>query len=454
MQEVRQSAHGHFSSRFVFILAAVSSAVGLGNIWRFPYLAGENGGGAFVIIYLVCVLLVCEPIMVAEVMLGRRGRQSPINTLKSLAYDEGLPDQWKYLGWLGVVAGFLILSFYSVIAGWALSYVVSAATGAFEGSDAAAAASQFEALTASPARLVFWHTVFMAMCMWVVANGVEQGLERAVKWMMPALFVLLLIMVGYSMGAGDWARAVSYLFAPDFSKVSAGTVLAALGQAFFSVSLGMGAIMAYGAYLPHSAVIPSTTLTIVVCDTLVAILAGLAIFPVVFAAGLDPAGGPGLIFMTLTVAFGQMPMGIVFGTVFFVLLTIAAWTSAISLMEPAVAWMVEHHTLPRRAAALLVGGLAWLVGLGSALSFNIWADRTLFGLTFQGICEYLSTTVMLPAGGVLIAVFAGWCMSRASSVEELGIGDGRAYALWRVLVRYVAPAGVVLIFLNVVGLFG
>lgn len=454
MQEVRQSAHGQFSSRFVFILAAVSSAVGLGNIWRFPYLAGENGGGAFVLIYLACVLLVCEPIMVAEVMLGRRGRQSPINTLKSLAYDEGLPAQWQYLGWLGVLAGFLILSFYSVIAGWSLSYVVSAASGSFTGSDAAEATRQFDALTASPARLVLWHTVFMALCVWVVADGVEAGLERAVKWMMPALFILLLIMVGYAMGAGDFASAVDYLFAPDFSKVTGGTVLAALGQAFFSVSLGMGAIMAYGAYLPHSAVIPSTTLTIVVCDTLVAILAGLAIFPIVFAAGLDPAGGPGLIFMTLTVAFGQMPMGIMFGTLFFVLLTLAAWTSAISLMEPAVAWMVEHHALNRRVSALLIGILAWVVGLGSALSFNVWAERTLFGMTFQGLCEYLSTTVMLPLGGVLIAVFAGWCMARASSVEELGIGDGRAYAVWRLLVRYVAPLGVLAIFVNVIGFFG
>lgn len=454
MQEVRQSSHGHFSSRFVFILAAVSAAVGLGNIWRFPYLAGENGGGAFVLIYLLCVVLVCEPIMVAEVMLGRRGRQSPINTLKRLAYEEGASDHWKYLGWLGVVAGFLILSFYSVIAGWSLAYIFQTASGAFEGASAEAAEAGFNALVDSPARLIFWHSIFMLMVIWVVANGVEQGLENAVKWLMPPLFVLLLVMVGYAMGAGAYWQAVDYLFRPDFSEVTPGTVLAAMGQAFFSVSLGMGTIMAYGAYLPHDAVIPRTTMTVVACDTLVAILAGVAIFPIVFAAGLDPAGGPGLIFMTLTVAFGQMPMGMPFGTLFFILLTVAAWTSAISLLEPAVAWLVEHRRMSRPWAAGIMGVLAWVVGLGSALSFNAWADYTLFGLTFQGLSEYVSTTLMLPLGGVLIAVFAGYRMSRRASVEELGMGDGLAYIVWRTLVRYVAPLGVIAVFLNVVGVFG
>jgi len=454
MQEMRQSAHGEWSSRWVFIMAATGSAVGLGNIWRFPYVTGENGGGAFVLVYLVCVIAVGLPIMMGEILIGRRGRQSPIHALKTLAHEEGLSDHWKFLGWLGVVAGFIILSFYTVIAGWSLSYVLAMLSGEFVGVTAEGSEAHFTALIDSPGQLVFWHSLFMAMCVFVVAKGVEHGLEQAVKWLMPALFVLLVVMVGYAMGTGDFQQAVTYLFAPDFSKLSGAVVLEALGQAFFSLSLGMGAIMAYGAYLPHSASIPSTTATIALCDTLVALLAGLAIFPIVFQVGLDPGSGPGLIFMTLTVAFGQMPLGILFGTLFFVLLTVAAWTSAISLMEPVTAWFIEKHEHSRTRASAIAGAGAWLVGIGSALSFNVWAERKLFGMTFQECAEYLSTTIMLPLGGLLIAVFAGWQMSRVSTADELAIGTGIGYRLWLVLVRFVAPLGVALVFLNALGVLG
>ncbi len=454
MAGARESIHGQWSSRWIFILAATGSAVGLGNIWRFPYVTGENGGGAFVLIYLACVLLVGLPIMMAETLIGRRGRQSPINSMRSLAQDEGLSEHWGFLGWLGVVAGFIILSFYSVVAGWSVAYVFYMGGGVFAGTSADASAAQFDALTGSPWRLLGWHTAFILLTTTIVARGVSGGLELAVKWLMPALFILLIVVVGYAMGTGDFAGAVTYLFEPDFSEVSASSVLAALGQAFFSLSLGMGAIMIYGSYLPANASIPRTIAVVAICDTLVAVLAGLAIFPIVFGFGLEPGSGPGLVFITLTIAFGHMPGGQIFGALFFVLLTVAAWTSAISLLEPVAAWLVEALGMSRRRAAAVGGIGAWLLGVGSLLSFNVWADAKLWGMNFFDLCEFLSTNIMLPLGGLLIAVFAGWRMSRSSTRDELQLPDGALYATWHFLVRFVAPAGVLVIFLNALGVFG
>jgi NSS family neurotransmitter:Na+ symporter len=453
MAGARESIHGQWSSRWIFILAATGSAVGLGNIWRFPYVTGENGGGAFVLIYLACVVLVGLPIMMAETLIGRLGRQSPINSMRSLAQDEGLSENWRYLGWLGVVAGFIILSFYSVVAGWSVAYIFYVGGGVFAGTSADASAAQFDALTGSPLRLLGWHTVFIALTTMIVARGVSGGLELAVKWLMPALFILLIIVVGYAMGEGDFAAAATYLFKPDFSAVSANSVLAALGQAFFSLSLGMGAIMIYGSYLPAEASIPRTIGAVAMCDTLVAMLAGLAIFPIVFGFGLEPGSGPGLVFITLTIAFGHMPGGQVFGALFFVLLTVAAWTSAISLLEPVAAWLVETVGMSRRRAASVGGIGAWLLGIGSLLSFNLWAEAKLWGMNFFDLCEFLSTTVMLPLGGLLIAIFAGWRMARATTRDELHLRDGAVYSTWRFLVRYVAPVGVLVIFLNALGVF-
>lgn len=454
MAGARESIHGQWSSRWIFILAATGSAVGLGNIWRFPYVTGENGGGAFVLIYLFCVAVVGIPIMVAETLIGRRGRQSPINSMRVLAAEEGLSPNWRFLGWLGVAAGFLILSFYSVVAGWSVAYIFYVGSGVFAGATVDASGAQFGVLTGSAWRLLGWHSLFMAMTTFIVARGVQGGLEMAVKWLMPALFVLLVVIVGYAMSIGDFGGALSYLFEPDFSEVSGKSVLAALGQAFFSLSLGMGAIMIYGSYLPADASIPRTIGAVAVCDTLVAMLAGLAIFPLVFGFGLEPGQGPGLVFVTLTIAFGHMPGGQLFGALFFVLLTVAAWTSAISLLEPVVAWLVESLGLTRRRASALGGFAAWSLGVGSLLSFNHWADVKLMGRNFFDWCEFLSTTVMLPVGGLLIAIFAGWRMARSNTLDELGIADGALYALWRFLVCVVAPLGVLAIFLNALGVFG
>ncbi|MGR8921411.1 MAG: sodium-dependent transporter [Gammaproteobacteria bacterium] len=452
MTQARESIHGQWSSRWVFVLAATGSAVGLGNIWRFPYVTGENGGGAFVLVYLVCVALVGVPIMIAEILLGRRGRHSPINTMRILAEEEGLTPSWSWVGWMGVVAGFVILSFYSVVAGWSLAYVFYTAGGVFEGTTIHGSEATFGKLTGSALELLVWHTAFMGMTMFVVARGVSGGLERAVKFLTPALFGILILMVLYAMVTGDVGAALRYLLEPDFSKLDGGSVLAALGQAFFSLSLGMGSIMIYGSYLPRSAPIGETALIIGGADTLVAMLAGLAIFPIVFGYGLEPGQGPGLVFVTLTIAFGHMPGGQLFGALFFVLLTVAAWTSAISLLEPVVAWLVESIGWHRLKACVVGGVGAWLLGIGSLLSFNLMADFTPGDRNFFAWAEFLSTSLLLPLGGLLIAIFAGWRMSLASTMDEFGGGPSFLYRCWLGLVLFVAPAGVALVFAEGAGL--
>ncbi|MGQ9831257.1 MAG: sodium-dependent transporter [Thermochromatium sp.] len=470
MSDTQGSIHDQWSSRFAFILAAIGSAVGLGNIWKFPYIAGENGGGAFVLFYLVCIALIGMPIMMAEILIGRRGRRSPINTMRALVVEEKAHPAWRWLGWLGVVTGLLILSYYSVIAGWALAYVFRAAAGLFTGAAAETVSAQFDALLQSPEAMLAWHTLFMMMTVAVVARGVRSGLERAVTLLMPALFVLLVILVFYALYEGDFARGAAFLFHPDLNKVfqhceltesgvkacrfSGEPLLIALGHAFFTLSLGMGAIMVYGSYMPSNASIARATLAIVVADTVAALLAGLAIFPIVFANGLEPASGPGLVFQTLPIAFGAMPAGRLFGTLFFVLLVFAAWTSAISLIEPAVAWLVENRGLARIPATLGAGVLAWMLGVGSVLSFNLWSGESfqVFGKTWFELMDYLTANILLPVGGLLIALFAGWVMSRTTSCDELGMGDGPWYRIWRFLVRYVSPSLVVIVFFNAIGL--
>lgn len=446
-----KSIHGEWSSRWAFILAAAGSAIGLGNIWKFPYLAGEYGGGAFVLVYLLAVAVIGLPIMIAEIMMGRRGRQSPINTMLTLAKEEGRSRRWRWLGWMGVFAGFLILSYYSVIGGWTVAYVFRAASGTFTEATPAQASAVFDQFISDPEKLLAWHTIFMAMTMVVVARGVRSGLEQAVRYMMPALFLILLLLVGYAMNSGAFLDGLRFLFTPDFSKLSATAILAALGQAFFSLSLGMGAIMVYGSYLSRTAPIARSSIYIVVADTGVAILAGVAIFPIIFANGLDPGQGVGLAFKTLPLAFGQMPGGAVFGALFFALLVFAAWTSSISLVEPAVAYLVENRGMTRVRACTWVGLGTWLLGLGTIFSFNLWSDYRLFGkLTFFDAIDFLTSNIMLPLGGLLIAVFAAWLMNRKSSESELELAPW-AYALWRFVVRYLTPLAVLAVLLNVTG---
>ncbi|MEJ2213417.1 MAG: sodium-dependent transporter [Gammaproteobacteria bacterium] len=454
----RKSIHGQWSSRLIFVLAATGSAVGLGNVWKFPYMAGENGGGAFVIIYLLCIAVIGIPIMMAEVLLGRRGRQSPINTMSTLANDAGVSQRWAWLGWIGVISGFLIMSFYSVIAGWALAYVLEAVSGGFQGFSGESSANAFVGHISNPGVTTFWHTIFSVMTVIVIAKGVRSGLEKAVKVLMPTLFVLLVLLLGYAINTGYFEQGLGFLFNPDFDRLSREGVLSALGHAFFTLSLGMGAIMVYGSYMPGKISIASATITIAFMDTLVALVAGMAIFPIVFANGLEPGAGPGLVFISLPIAFGQMPGGLVFGTLFFVLLTFAAWTSAISIVEPAVAFLVENRGMTRKKAALTVVGLAWALGLMTVMSFGGWG----FEFEFAGakktdgvfdILDIATTNFMLPLGGLAIALFAGWVMHEKDTAEELNLKADWQYKLWRFLVRFVSPAGVILFFLHTIGLF-
>jgi NSS family neurotransmitter:Na+ symporter len=451
----------------MFILAASGSAVGLGNIWKFPYITGENGGGAFVLVYLACIALIRLPIMIAEVMLGRRGRQSPINTMSELAQEAKVSQIWCLLGWLGVAAGFIILSYYSVIAGWAIAYVVRSAAGVFTNVTADGVESIFGALVGDWERLLAWHTLFMVMSMLVVARGVHHGLEKAVRVLMPALLVLLLVLVGYAFTSGHFQEGFDFLFTPDFSKVfyacetvdgaqictfTGEPLLVAMGHAFFTLSLGMGAIMVYGSYMPRKESIAGASILIAVMDTVVALLAGLAIFPIVFANGLAPGAGPGLIFQTLPIAFGSMPGGRLFATLFFLLLVFAAWTSAISLIEPAVAWLVEKRQISRTRASIACGLTAWLLGIGTVLSFNVWSgeEYQLFGKTLFDLLDFLTANIMLPLGGLLIAIFAGWVMTRRDSADELQM-SAPGYAAWRFVIRYITPLAVVVVFLKAIG---
>ncbi len=446
------SIHGQWTTRLAFILAATGSAVGLGNIWRFPYIAGENGGGAFVLVYLGCILLIGLPVMMAEILLGRRGRQSPINTMSALAREEGLTRAWGMIGWIGVLAGFLILSFYSVVAGWSLSYVFKSGTGGFLGLDADGSESMFGNMLADPEALLAWHTIFMVMTAMVVARGVQSGLEKAVTILMPLLFVMLLVMVGYAMVEGQFFAGLAFLLYPDFSALSANAVLLAMGQAFFTLSLGMGAIMIYGSYLQSEASIARTSAAVVGADTLVAIMAGLAIFPIVLGAGLSAEQGPGLIFVTLPLAFADMPGGLYFGTMFFVLLVFAAWTSAISIIEPAVAFLVENMGLTRVMATAMIAIGAWFLGIGALLSLNVWSDYTLFDMGILDLLDYVTANILLPLGGFLIAIFVGWRMTERSVQSELRMKHPALYQVWYFLVRFVAPVAILFVFLRAVEL--
>ena len=447
----RTSSHGEWSSRTAFILAATGSAVGLGNIWKFPYITGENGGGAFVLIYILCVMFIGIPIMLAEVYLGKRGRLNPIASIKYISEKENRSKNWKIIGLIGILAGILILSYYSVIAGWTMAYATRAAFGVINNIDAVGATSMFNDFVSDPERLLAWHTIFSIMTAIVVSKGVKSGLESAVIRLMPALLVLLLALVIFSAIEGDFLNGMKFMLYPDFSQVTWKTILIAMGQAFFSLSLGMGALMVYGSYLSKEISIPQTCVIVASLDTLVALLAGLAIFPIVISSGLEMTQGPGLIFQTLTVAFGAMPGGQLFGTLFFILLIFAAWTSSISLIEPMIIWMIEKYNLTRIQAATISSGLAWLLGIGTIISFNVGSEIKIFDMNIFQTLDYLTSNILLPLGGIMITIYVGWFISKESIDKELNIKSSILRFIWYLSARFVAPIAVVLVMLNALG---
>ena len=438
-------SHGAWIGKWTFILAATGSAVGLGNIWGFPYKAGTNGGGAFVLIYLACIVVIGIPIMISEIIIGRRAGNSPINAMRRVSIDSNQSSLWQFVGWSGIFAGALILSFYSVIAGICLNYIFISATS----SGAISASDQFGSVISSPGNLLFWHSLFMILTALIVSAGVKDGIGKMVKILMPMLGFLMIFMVIYSMINGNFSQAISFLFAPDFSQVTSDTVLQAMGQAFFSLSLGMGSIMAYGAYMPKDQRVINTSFTVGSLDTLVAILAGLAIFPIIFAFNLEPGSGPGLVFVSMLSAFNQMEFGYLIGPLFFVLLSVAALSSSISLLEPGVAFLAEEQILSRRRAAEIISFFVWVLGIGSALSFNIWSDFYLISdRNFLDSMDFIANQILLPLGGMLIAIFVGWFMKESLIKDEIGQINPIVYKLWRFFVKFIAPSCVAYIFLS------
>jgi NSS family neurotransmitter:Na+ symporter len=441
----------HWKNRWTFILATAGSAIGLGNIWKLPYMIGVNGGSAFVLVFIACIFFVGIPLMMTEILLGRRAQKNPFNGMQQLAQEAQASHLWKYLGGMGMLTGLLILGFYSVIGGWVLAYIVEAASGGFSQITASQSSANFDALLASPWTLLSWHTLFMCMTLGVVARGVNSGLEKANNILIPALFAILLVLLGYSMSVGDMQAAYTFMFTPDFSKITPVAVLSALGHAFFSLSLGMGAVMVYGSYLQRNVSIARTTIYIALVDTMLGLLVGLAIYSLVFANHLAPNAGPGLIFQTLPIAFGQMPVGNFFGMLFFMLVAFAAWTSAISLVEPAVAWIVENTHIQRATSCLGLGIAVWLLGVAVVLSFNEWKEiEIVFNLNIFDTLDKLTSTILLPLGGLLMAIFAGYAMNKSHVQDELNLNPP-FFRLWRVTNNLIAPIAILGVFLYLFG---
>lgn len=462
-------ARAHWSSRLAFVLAAVGSAVGLGNLWRFPTEAGANGGGAFVLIYVLCVALIGAPLLLSETIIGRHGQRNAVASTVWLAHQSQSSGGWAALAWFGMLASFLVLTFYSVVAGWVLYFIgVTAAdwfgalfsgrpfAGAFSGDTVEEIQEIMPTLFGDPLRLLAMHFIFAALTIFVVARGVNRGIEKAATWLMPAFFILLVMITLYSGFTGDFAAAFSFLFTPDFSRVLEPAVLnSALGQAFFSLSLGSAIMVTYGAYASQETNLSHTSAMIAAADTSVALIAGLAIFPIVFAVGLDPEAGPTLMFQTLPSAFHTMPAGALIAFLFFVLAFFAALTSSVSLLEVVVAWLSERFGIGRLLSALLVGGGFFLVGLFSVFAFNIWEHHRPLSFVpgfedanWFDVFDGVTGRILLPLSGLITALFIGWVADRRLVDPETGLSPTGLLPVWRFLVAWLCPVavGLILIF--------
>lgn len=437
-----------WGSKSGFILASVGFAVGLGNIWRFPYVTGENGGSAFVLIYLLCAFGIGVPILMAEFLLGRRGAKSPPFAIATVSAEAKLTPRWSWVGNLTVLTAFGILMSYAVVAGWVLYYFYKAVAGDMLAPSASTAQVAFDALLADPLTLIFWGSVALFMAGTIIASGVQQGIERAVKILMPMLFALLVLLMVFNVFVGGMPAALEYLFTPDFSKVDGSTFLAALSQAFFSIGVAMAGMMMFGAYLPKSVSIAQSAMIIVAADTVVALLAGLVIFPMVFHNGLDVGAGTGLIFQTLPVAFARMDGGAIVGTVFFLLLCVAAITSIVGLSEPVTGYVAERLGLSRPKATVVTFGTLFPFSVISALTFSNWSSYTIMEQSAAFWVEYVPNQVMLPVGGLLIATLVAWRMPLRISENELNFSDRRWFWVWSRLMRFVVVPAVFIILLT------
>ncbi|MFT5500932.1 MAG: NSS family neurotransmitter:Na+ symporter [Woeseiaceae bacterium] len=446
-----------WSSRWGFLLASVGFAVGMGNIWRFPYVLGENGGSAFLFIYLAFALGIGLPLFITEISIGRRGKSSATGSYRAVAAECGKSRAWGHVGTLGIFCAFVVLSYYTVISGWTLDYFVKAAGGTLNGVGADESSALFAELLSNPVKLLVWNTVVHLLIIFVIRRGVQGGIEKAVKILMPALFASLIFMVIYGAVAGDMAAALKFLLEPDFSKVTLGTAMMAIGQAFFSIGIGMGSLVVFGSYMPQDFSIGRSATAVILLDTGVAVVAGLAIFPLVFHYGLDAGSGAGLIFQTLPMAFGQMAGGQIVGSIFFVLLISAALSSCIGLAEGVVNWVDEHWGIARQKGVLYVVGAAWLLGILSIFSLGDWS--TYYPLDFVpsyggknifNALDHLAANNLLLVGGALSAIFFGWLVPKALKLDEMGVSDGVLFGSWRFLIRFVIPP---ILFVVLAGVF-
>lgn len=440
-----------FGSKLGVILATVGCAVGLGNIWRFPYMVGANGGAAFLLVYIICILLLGLPVMITEFFIGRRSRRNAAGAFKVMAPG----TKWSFIGYNGVTAAFLILGFYSVVAGWTLEYILQAVSGSLNGKTAADFTAEFEAFSSGIVRPILWTAVFIALTHLIIVSGVKEGIERASKVMMPLLFLILIALCIRSVTLEGAEEGLVFLFHPDFEKITSSVVLSAMGQAFFSLSIGMGCLITYSSYFSKTTHLQTTALQVTILDTLVAILAGVMIFPAVFSFGIAPTAGPELVFITLPNVFEQLPLGGLWSFVFFVLLGLAALTSTISLHEVVTAYVHEEYHISRQKAAWFVSAGILILGVLSSLSMGILKPYTIFGLNFFDFLDYVTAKIMLPVGGMLICIFVGMRIDKKILKEELtnqGTIPFYFFNTYAFFMKYIAPIAIGLIFLNELGL--
>ncbi|MUP36345.1 sodium-dependent transporter [Labilibaculum euxinus] len=452
MNKDKLSSRDVFSSKFGVIAAAAGSAVGLGNIWKFPYITGVYGGAAFLFVYLGFIALIGLPVMLSELSIGRKSRRNVFGAFKYLAPN----SPWKLVGMLGVAAAVMILAFYGVVAGWSIDYIVKAATGSFAAKSPNEMESMFVNFIEGPVSPILYQLLFMVMTMAIVIIGVKDGIEKYAKFLMPLLVVIIIVLCIRSVTLDGASEGLRFLFNPDFSKLTGDGILSALGHAFFSLSLGMGTLVTYGSYIDDKNNIAVTALQVTIADTVIAILAGIAIFPAVFAFGIEPSSGPGLVFMTLPNVFQQMPGGFFFAILFFLLLTVAALTSSISILEVVVAYFREELNLKRNFSTILATVMISFIGVFCSLSMGILKEYTMFGLNFFDLLDWISANILLPLGGLFISLFVGWYLGRKKIEEEFV--KGARIVNWLVmvfifLVKFIAPGAIAIVFLHGLGLF-
>lgn len=441
----------NFSSKLGVLAAAAGSAIGLGNIWKFPYVTGENGGAAFILVYIICIILIGVVIMMSELALGRKSRSNPIGAFKKL-HPKG---KWHYTGILAVLTSFIILSFYLMIAGWVFSYFIKSLTGELITIPPQNLGLYFETISSNTFNVLFWNLVIISITSLIVISGVKDGIEKYSKILMPLLLITLIVLVFRSVTLEGAKSGLDFLFKPDFSKLSTQAVLEALGHAFYTLSLGMGILLTYGSYIDEKEDLKSLSFQVIFADTLIAIMAGVVIFPAVFAYGFEPEAGPALIFITLPAVFQSMPFGSIFETLFFLLVGIAAITSTISLLEVSVSALTEEFNLGRKKATLIISSGLFLMSIPSSLSFGIWKEVKILGLSFFELFDFIASNIFLPVGGILTCIFVAWIWGTKNAFDEItgeGVYSSKSYKIYNFLLKYIAPIAILIILLYSTGI--